>query len=432
MLIEFRLSNFRSIAEEQVLSLAAASEEDEGRPRRVRGFNKALLPAVAIYGANASGKTSVLGGLRYMREAVLFSHRIWQPDGGTNREPFAWGGLPGQPSMFEVLILISGIRYRYGFRVNDQIIVEEWLYAWPNGRKQVWLERDNSSFKFGEALSGEKTNLIESVTRPNALFLSTAAQHADERLMVVFTWFVGLGTLNLGGPFSGTFLRNSTAQWVHTASLKEKERARSETSTESAFRLFMEILRTADLGIVDIRTEERQSPKSGNPFGLEDTRPQIKVFLLHQSSDENAWLPIESESSGTAALFNGGKAIVEALVNGWVIIIDELERSLHPMIALRIVSLFNDVKTNPHNAQLIFSTHDSNLLGRTLDEPALRRDQVWLTEKNAEGATTLYPLTDFKARKEENLERGYLQGRYGAVPMLGLIDFPDTLSNGQP
>jgi hypothetical protein len=111
--------------------------------------------------------------------------------------------------------------------------------------------------------------------------------------------------------------------------------------------------------------------------------------------------------------------ILEVLQNGGVLLVDELERSLHPSLAREIIRQFNDPKANPKNAQIIFTTHDANLLGTTVGEPALRRDQVWLTEKDAEGATVLYPLTDYKPRKAENLERGYLQGRYGAIPFLG-------------
>lgn len=128
--------------------------------------------------------------------------------------------------------------------------------------------------------------------------------------------------------------------------------------------------------------------------------------------------PVE-ESNGTQTLFHLALPVLRSLQRGGILLIDELERSLHPVLAKQIIDQFNDPTANPNNAQLIFTTHDTNLLGTTLGEPALRRDQVWLTEKDAEGATVLYPLTDYKPRKAENLERGYLQGRYGAIPFLG-------------
>jgi len=420
MLIEFRLSNFRSIAEEQVLSFVATSTEDNtDRPRTIAGSKKPLLPAVAIYGANASGKTSVLAGLNYMREAILFSHRLWEPEGGTEREPFAWNGMPEQPSIFEITVVIGGIRYQYGFLVDDKRVVEEWLYAWPAGRKQTWLERGAKTFKFGTALTDDKTRLIEDVTRPNALFLSVAAQHGHERLLGIFTWFVGFETLNISNIFNSKYQRNSSTNWLHNSLKQDQQKPATDSENPNyVAKFFIELLRTADLGIMDIRTEEASSAYQSTS-GVSDPRPAIRVFVRHQSSDDNAWLPLEKESLGTATLFEYGRRIVEALQHGWVLVIDELERSLHPVLALRIVTFFNDKKFNPRNAQLVFSTHDTNLLGRALVDSPLRRDQVWLTEKNELGATELYPLTDFKARKEENLERGYLQGRYGAVPMLG-------------
>jgi AAA15 family ATPase/GTPase len=144
------------------------------------------------------------------------------------------------------------------------------------------------------------------------------------------------------------------------------------------------------------------------------------VELCHQAgAGDKAWLPLEEESQGTQTLFQLAGPMVEALQQGGVLVVDELERSLHPNLALAVVRLFNDPTLNPRHAQLIFSTHDTALIGTTLGQPALRRDQVWLTEKGPEGSTQLIALTDYQPRKMENLERGYLQGRYGAVPVLG-------------
>jgi AAA15 family ATPase/GTPase len=174
---------------------------------------------------------------------------------------------------------------------------------------------------------------------------------------------------------------------------------------------FRTFLRAADIGIVDVRVEKSAS---------DDKRRRVpRFFLRHQSKSGAAWLPLEEESRGTQTLFHIALPILQAMRKGGILLVDELERSLHPALAQQIIRQFNDPVANPKNAQLIFTTHDTNLLGNTLGEPALRRDQVWLTEKDPEGATVLYPLTDYKPRKAENLERGYLQGRYGAIPFLG-------------
>jgi AAA15 family ATPase/GTPase len=150
------------------------------------------------------------------------------------------------------------------------------------------------------------------------------------------------------------------------------------------------------------------------------------VEVRHQGGSDDAWLPLEEESRGTQRLFRIGIPILGAIRDGRVLVIDELEASLHPILAQQIVQQFNDPAVNTRNAQLIFTTHDTNLLGSLVGGPALRRDQVWLTEKDAEGATVVYPLTDYQPREPENLERGYLQGRYGAIPFLGDLNLSGT------
>ena len=156
MLIEFRAENYRSLRDEQALTLEAGrvGESSDERPRLVPGHGEALLPAVVIYGANASGKSNVLSALAFMREAVIQSHRRWEPDGGVPRTAFAWGGKRKESSMFEATFLVGETKYAYGFAVNDVIVEEEWLFAWPQNRRQVWFEREGSQFKFGERRSG--------------------------------------------------------------------------------------------------------------------------------------------------------------------------------------------------------------------------------------------------------------------------------------
>lgn len=170
MLIEFRVENHRSIREEQALTMEAgrSSDPDAAHVRVVDGHRTPLVTAAAIYGANASGKSNLLSALAYMRRAVLDSHRFWDPDGGVPRDPFAWGEYRGKPSLFEATFLEEKVRYRYGFVVDDDAILEEWLHAWPRGRQQVWYERDRDRIKFGENLKGEN-HIVEEVTRPNAL-----------------------------------------------------------------------------------------------------------------------------------------------------------------------------------------------------------------------------------------------------------------------
>lgn len=421
MLIEFRVENHRSICDEQALTMSAGrvGASDDPRPREVNGHNIRVLPVAALYGANGSGKSNLLAAFDFMRQAIVHSHRIWAPEGGIPRAPFAWGSKTSEPSVFEVTLLQEGTRYQYGFVADDERFLEEWLYAWPAGRKQSWFEREGDDFKFGEHLRGEH-RMVEQVTRPNALFLSAAAQHRHEQLAGIYRWFQATSTVNVNRRKQGIYEDSNFEGWLlqtfdGESSFPQLSLFDHEPSVDDRLESVRDLVQAADVGIVDIKLEYREhglGARSGR-------RRPYRVMVRHQSTAENAWLPFNEESHGTQTLFRMAPFLLNALQSGSLLIIDELEASLHPLLALQVVRQFNDPRTNPRNAQLLFTTHDTNLLGTELGEPALRRDQIWLTEKDKEGATCLYPLTDYKPRKAENLERGYLQGRYGAIPFLG-------------
>lgn len=412
MLIEFRVENFRSIGNEQVFTMEAGriDSDDNQFPRQIHGHQTPILPVSAVYGANASGKSNFVSAIGFMRDAVVHSHRVWSPDAGVPRVKFRWGLKKTEPSLFEITFLIDGVRYQYGFVANDECFLEEWLYAWPTSRKQTWFERDKDKFKFGDKFPGEN-RLIEQLTRPNSLFLSTAVQNKHPGLMPIYKVFSHLLLMNVGGRKESRMPWLNTEQWLsrkigqgfsHQLNLFSND-------IEKNFEAFRKLLQEADIGIVDFKIEKNNDDEMG----------LSKIMVRHQFSGEDAWLPLKEESQGTLTLFRMAPLLLDMLSKGGVIVIDELESSLHPVLAFKIVNLFNDPETNPKNAQLIFTTHDTNLLGTLMGEPILRRDQVWFTEKDKDGATRLYPLTDYKPRKAENLERGYLQGRYGAIPFIG-------------
>ena len=413
MLIEFRVENHRSLRDEQVLTTEASpklKDADDLRPRQVDGHAASLLPLIVLYGANASGKTNVLHAFAFMQEAIISSHRVWEPDSGIPRTPFAWGSHNDAPSTFEADFLIEDCRYRYGFVVDDELILEEWLFAYPKGRKQTWFQREGTSYKFGDSLKGEN-RLIEDITGPNALFLSAATQNRHPQLFPIYSWFRSIYPVNLRvGRFRRRPHSFTSQQSIHRI-LSKTEDDLSDRD-EYLLKRFRELLKDSDFGVVDIRLERNES---------NDGYSRTQYFLQHVVStvEDNAWLPLDEESHGTQTMFRIALPILSALDTGSVLLVDELESSLHPLLAIQIVKLLNNPATNPKNAQLIFTTHDSNLLGTTLGPSVLRRDQVFLTEKSDEGASVVYPLTDYKPRKSENLERGYLQGRYGAIPFLG-------------
>lgn len=417
MLIRFRVSNFRSLKDEQELSLVAAFPEGRTDLVRVEGAGLDLLRVAGIYGANAAGKSNVLEALEFMSQAIRGSHRQWGPEQPIPREPFLLDpAMRGEPSLFQVDFLIEGVRYQYGFRLDDERVLEEWLYTYPKNRRQVWLVRcadEPEPFVFGRELKGSNRT-IEILTRKNSLFLSVAAENNHQALLPIYAWLVN------GLKFSSA--RNRTRH-VPLQALKQDGKR------------ILDFLKLADLGIVDFEIQGTTSPgfdvvvdEDANPgsidWEIKRLRRQLqltdpKLYFKHQAKGDEISLPIQRESQGTRAWLALLGPLLDVLRNKGVLCIDELDASLHPHLAAEVIRIFQDPDRNPGGAQLIFNTHDTNLLGNLLgDKPILYRDQVWFVEKDQEGASHLYPLTDFKPRKAENLELGYLQGRYGAIPFI--------------
>jgi len=374
-----------------------------------------------MYGANASGKTTLMRALFFFRNAIDASHRRWAPEGGVPREPFLLDDASTNlPSTFEVDALIHGTRYTYGFTVDSNRVLAESLFSYPRNKRQVWFERNwdgQDQFRFGKSLLGENRT-IQNLTRSNSLFLSAAAQNAHHQLQPVYEWFTR--QLEIVGLPARAGLHNFTANQCGDAHFRAS---------------VLQMLSSADLGIVDVEVTQQevgekmkkalaaflQSVGEGDSSAPDEKSFSSipKILLRHQShsSVDPVGLPYEDESDGTKSLFALAGPVIRALQQGSVICIDELDSSLHPLLALGIVKMFNQPETNPNGAQLIFNTHDVNLL----DGDVLRRDQIWFAEKDSGGATRFYALSDFKARREEKLGRGYLQGRYGAVPFLGRL-----------
>ncbi|MEZ4361323.1 MAG: ATP-binding protein [Kofleriaceae bacterium] len=419
-LLSFRVVNHRSLRDEQELSfIASATAKDDARLLHPAGIDEAVVPVCAMYGANASGKSNLMHALAFMQEVVLWSQRVWHPTEGVPRQPFALHEDRSAPSTFALQMMMGDVRYEYGFAVTDATVHEEWLFAWPNGRKQEWFTRDRQTFDFGRMLHGEN-KAIEALTRPNSLFLSAAAQNNHEQLRPVYEWFgrrlhVSREMMSWGAP---------SRWWEQFIDGAEQLTVFRPHDVDEAHLLRAQVcalLRAADLGIEDFRVTEDLVRHDGHEE-LRRRPPSYRLSFSHLGAAPGAWLDLAQESTGTRALVSLLPTLLLALQRGGVVAIDELN-TLHPMLALALVQLFQDPRRNPRGAQLLFNTHESSLLGNLLaDPPPLRRDQIWLTEKDRTGATHLIPLTDYKPRATENFERGYLQGRYGAVPFLGGFD----------
>lgn len=364
----------------------------KGQSRAGTGADSVLRVA-AIYGANASGKTNVLRALEFMRAAVVESHSFWRPGGGVPpRQPFM-SSDDSLPTRFLMDFELDGTRHQYGFAVTSAEVDEEWLHVFPKGRRQVWFSRQaGTEFAFGDRLKGENET-IRALTRRNSLFLSTAAQNNHEQLSPAYRWFSEhVSVLEGNGELRSRSLSRLSKDPVSVEKLRR-------------------YLGKADLGVVDV---EFQSPVTlGSPVTFEQmlkTFPAVR--LLHQIGDKTIPFERDQESDGTLAYLSLLGPIMEKLATGGLLCVDELDASLHPLLVAEIIKLFREPPSEAKLAQLIFTAHNTNPIS------ALARDQIWFTEKDNKGASQLYPLSDFKPRRQENLELGYVQGRYGAIPLL--------------
>ncbi|MDE0332468.1 MAG: ATP-binding protein [Nitrospinae bacterium] len=410
MLLRFGVANHHSIRDAQELSLSASSlkERQEKLIDCAAVPSGAVLPVVVIYGANASGKSNLIDAISTMRSMVLRSQTKGEPGGGVPRSPFKLDDdSPQLPSHFDIDFLIDGVRYHYGFEASDTAFESEWLYAFPKSHRQMLFERTGEEFRFGRGLKGQN-RVIARLTRPNSLFLSAAAQNDHEQLLEVFGYFRSLHVIR------------SIA--VHEQTVSER------LAEEELDRRVIDFLGKIDTGIIDYQQKESDLPeeilemqqelfalfaKRANVEPPEVKEKHVTIELAHRGrGGEPFYLELDSESAGTRRLLLVLDLAFRALDEGAPLFIDELDASLHTQAAEAVLKLFCSRETNPKGAQLIATTHDTNLL----DSPLLRRDEVWFTQKDLDGATQLYPLTDIRTRKSDNIEKGYLQGRYGAVP----------------
>lgn len=414
MLVEFRIKNFRSLRDEQVLSLVASNDKTLLDTHAVDTGLKAashLLKSSVVYGANASGKSNLVKALQYMRGVVLESAAL-QPGQTFDRlQPFKLDATSSsQPTEFEVTFMLAGVRYQYGFAMNAQRIVSEQLLVYKAFKPQRWFERHfdieggKDVYEFGPNLKGAK-NLWEGATRPNALFLSVAVQLNSDALRPVFDWFANrLVIFNEQSPLSPQFSLQMLKQ-------------------ETQRKAICEFLRSADISIADIEVASKQAMVHTISFDLATGKREEaaseqavdEVKFHHITEHGKAVFDLMDESSGTRNMLFLTGPILDILNKGLTLVVDELDTSLHTLLVQALVRLFHRPEVNTGGAQLIITTHDTSLL----DAYGLfRRDQIWFVEKRLEQSSSLYPLLDFSPRKNEALERGYLQGRYGALPLL--------------
>ncbi len=387
MLIQFTIENHRSIRDQAVISFAASKDTSLESCLIHPDDKRTLLPVLAVYGANAAGKSNVLHALMTMKDMIVgTSSRLskgqklpWEPFAGNHR-----------PTSLEAVFLYDGIRYAYGFSFDSEKIYSEYLYHWPNGREALIFSRENGLYEFRDNITEQVT--LSNRTLDNKLYLVSSNDWNLPQTERAYKWFLEQVTI---APEQSAASSETVSELI-----------RSDTKKAQ---ILKELL-LADLGISDITI--RPLP------GKEEVPIITTTHRFINDNGETGYfrLLMEQESSGTQRFFSRIGGWLQALENGSLLIVDEIERSMHPLLTRHLIEMIQDSAVNINGTQLLFTTHDALLL----DLNFLRRDQIWFCEKNeASCATELYPLSSFSPRKNENIRKGYLQGRFGAIPFIG-------------
>jgi uncharacterized protein len=390
VLIRFEVSNFRSILDPAELSLVAV-DQDRPEARHMDNLGESLLPVAAIFGPNASGKSNVIAALIWLRDAVQESLRFW--DDEIPVEPFAFSSDSGRTSDFTIEYVIDGIRFEYVLELDRDAVRYEGLFHYPEKKRRRIFEREGFELKLQRGLGG--LSGTRELLTSRTLVLSVARRF-DEPLVSRFANNIleirALG-LEVSAarllPRVGVGSSRPTFSWFEDGIENDRTRA-------------LAMLRMADLGIEDVVIDDADSSRS-----------RSKIRLVHRTAGDPVQLNFSAESAGTRTWFALIGPVLTALDEGSVLLFDELDASLHPALSGHLLRLFHDPETNPKGAQLIFTSHDTSLLNH------LNRDEVWLTEKTAQGVTRLGALAEFageRVRKSKNLEQAYLHGRFGALP----------------
>ena len=420
MLIEFSVSNFRSIKEEVSFSMISSKSKNKNTfEKNLANKNIPLYKTSCIYGLNAGGKSNLLKAIKTMKEIVLASDRL--PDDKlldynslekyNDFQSYLFdNNSKNQPSLFEMVFAVGETKYQYGFKILNNKIMEEWLYVYESHRPQKWFVRENGKYTYSPQLKGEKKTW-ENSTREDSLFLTTAIKLNSKQLKPIFYWFVALRIINqknISNRFFNTFKYNDESN-----NNKNK---------------ILEFIKKADFAITDFSFKERTYKSddlkelSKRLQNILEGKKTIDVRTTHTNQHGTFDLDFEEESDGTRTIFNSAGLFLKLLDNDITpapIFIDELDIHLHPNLVKQIVSMFNSDELNEHNNQLIFTTHNTSLLSKGIFE----REQVWFIDRNKDQESELYSLADFGERKSDSssFEKRYLEGRYGAVPILDEI-----------
>jgi AAA15 family ATPase/GTPase len=419
MLVQFTVGNFLSFKDQRTLNLEAKGISELKSNITTYEKNK-LLKSSVIYGANSSGKSNLIKAFQRMREVVLTSVRLNDSD-ELNYSPFLLSTeSEDKPTFFEIIFWKDRIKYRYGFEYTGECIINEWLFSGSSEKKEKpFFIRTKDGIGVNEKFKEGEQN--ESKTNNNRLFISLVAQLGGGISKKVLEFF---NSYNVLSGLEHNDYTGFTMRMLH----------KNLNGSIESLKLFQKL----KLGFKEINAVESDFKPNKIPDYI-DFKTKTKLIkdlsgtkaislkTIHNKFDKKGNIvdvvifdKVLNESEGTNKIIDLSGPIFDTLNLGKILIIDELDAKLHPLITIRIVELFNNPESNPNNAQLIFATHDTNLLGEEL----FRRDQIWFTEKDEQEQTDLYSLYDFnlpdgsKVRNDSNLERNYIRGRYGAIPFI--------------
>lgn len=421
MLVEFSVKNFKSFKEKVTFSMEAATgTENEKNMINIPNINEKILKSTAIYGANASGKTNLINAFSAAILMIRNSNNRQVGEKLIEMEPFAFDEETKlQPCEFEFVFYMKGIKYIYGFIADKERVYEEYLYQYITAKPTRIFERRNvNEYKFLQT-DERKLNTIKTQNIENKLFLATATTWNYDKTKEPYLWFANHIDTYAGGISLNDFALESY----------------NKEGNEQFKKFTLKLLNEADIVIKDFNVEIEEHDMDSNMIILfkqlnlpTTVTPQkqrdVKIRMIHEITNEKGGkhsyeLNLKYESSGTQILFYFAPILKDIFEKGKIIVIDEIEKSLHPNLVGMIIKFFHNPEINKGNAQLIFNTHDTNLLSLAI----FRRDQIWFAEKDPKkGATDLYPLDDFSVRKNENIQKGYLNGRYGAIPFIATGD----------
>ncbi len=419
MLIEFSVGNFLSFKEPTNFSMVASYHKEHIDTNVFQVNEKINLVKIgAVYGANASGKSNLFKAMAFVRNFIINSARNTMAEDQINVDSFKLSTeTVTQPSSFEIIIIYNSVKYRYGFQLTPKEVVSEWFYYTPNIKEIKLFERKSDKIVIGKHF--KEGSGLENKTRRNALFLSVVAQFNGEISNTVLKWFYNF---NFISNLSDT-IQTITTQLIET--------------NKDIKKMLIKFLKVADLGIESLELVKREIPNeikqtlseitnSNKNLRFKFPEKVVDINVYHKKFDETGKVvSLEKfdldldESEGTKRLYSLLGPVIDTLFNGGILAVDEFDSSLHPLLTRFIIELFHSKQRNSKNAQLIFNTHDTNILSNEF----FRRDQIWFTEKDRYGATDLYSLVEYRVRKDASFGKDYLMGKYGAIPFIGNFDF---------